>query len=64
MIDDDFVPAVGAQRGLHGLRYGATCFYVSYDGSIFRFIARWKYAVSGPGAFHTWGELGSIVYFW
>ena len=39
MIDDDFVAAIGTERGLHCLGYGSTCFYISYYGAIFRFVA-------------------------
>lgn len=42
MIDDNFIPTIGSERGLNSLRDSTTCFDIAYDGSIFRFVARKK----------------------
>ena len=42
VVDDDFVAAVGPQRGLHGLSDGATCFDVADHRTIFGLVAVWK----------------------
>lgn len=39
MVDDDFVAAVGAERGLNGRRDGAAGVDVAVDGSIFGVVA-------------------------
>lgn len=39
VVDDDFVAAIGAERGLNGLGDCATCFNVAYNGAIFGFVA-------------------------
>lgn len=40
MVDDNLVPAIGAERGLHGGGYGAAGVDVAQDGAIFGIIAR------------------------
>lgn len=39
MVDDDFVTAVGTERGLDGLRDCLTGFDVADDGAIFGVVA-------------------------
>ena len=39
MVDDDFVAAVGAKRGLYSLRNGTACFNIANDGTVFGFVA-------------------------
>lgn len=39
VVDDDFVAAIGAEGGLHGLGDGSTCFDVAYDGAVFGIVA-------------------------
>jgi hypothetical protein len=39
MVDDDFVAAIGTERGLDRLSYGAACFYVADHGAVFGFVA-------------------------
>ena len=40
MIDDDFISAIWPQRGLNGLGYCSTGFYITNDGAVFGFIAK------------------------
>ena len=39
MVDDNFVAAIGAKRGLYSLRDGTACFDVANDGTIFGLVA-------------------------
>lgn len=39
MVDDDFVAAIGAKRGLDGGRDCAACIDVAEDSAIFRVVA-------------------------
>ena len=48
MVDDNFVAAIGAKRGLYCLRDRTACFDIANDGAIFGLVAAGQYQSSSP----------------